>query len=57
MYENRNESSPKHDSMWSYSNQTMAAALSIRRSSGAPIPVYVNIKFTYGNSWSFLEPE
>ena len=57
LYFGWNESSPRHDSMWTYSNQTLAATLSIRRSSGAAIPVYVNLKFTYGNGWSFLEPD
>jgi hypothetical protein len=56
LYFGWNETSPKCDT-WSYSNTTMEAALSIRRSDGAAIPVFANLKFTYGNTWQFWEPD
>ena len=56
LYFGWNETSPKCDT-WSYSNTTMEAALSIRRSDGAAIPVFANLKFTYGSTWQFWEPD
>jgi hypothetical protein len=58
LYFGSNESSPKHESgVFGFSNQTLAATLTIRRSSGAPIPVYVNLKFTYHLCSLFLRTD
>ena len=56
LYFGKNESTPGHEAgVFGFSNATMTAALSIRRSTGDTIPVFVNLKFTYGNGWDFLE--
>ena len=48
LYFGANESSPKHDAnVYAFSNQTLAAALRIKDSKGAAIPIFVNTKFTY----------
>lgn len=58
LYFGKNETSPGHEAgVFGFSNATMTAALSIRRSTGAKIPVFANLKFTYGNRWNFLEPD
>ena len=44
LYFGKNESEPGHDAgVFGYGNTTMDAALSIRRSSGEMIPIYVNL--------------
>eukprot|EP01043_Picozoa_sp_COSAG02_P046198 COSAG02_NODE_4301_length_5532_cov_4.804120_1_plen_294_part_00 len=58
LYFGKNETTPGHEAgVFGYSNTTLTAALSIRRSTGAAIPVFANLKFTYGNGWDFLEPD
>ena len=64
LYFGANESSPKHDAkVYEFSNQTLAAALRIKDSKAAAIPIFVNTKFTYGSvkpfaaSSGWVEPE
>lgn len=58
LYFGKNESSPGHEvGVFGYGNATMEAALSIHRSTGELIPIFANLKFTYGSGWDFLEPD
>ena len=64
LYFGANASSPKHDAnVYAFSNATLAAALRIKDSKGAAIPIFVNTKFTYGSvkpfaaSSGWVEPE
>ena len=64
LYFGANESSPAHDqNVFAFSNTTLAAALRLTDSRGAPIPIVVNTKFTYGSRLPFssssgwVEPE